>query len=70
MSVRLIYFESVLKLGPRPTEEQRIDLGPGEDSPLNEDEDAEVQYHSVQAKYACVLKEVKGTRGIYYWGVV
>ena len=37
------HFESALKLGPRPTEEQRINLGAGEDSPLNEDEDAEVQ---------------------------
>ena len=26
---RQTHFESVLKLGPRPTEKQRIDLGPG-----------------------------------------
>ena len=42
------HFESVLKLGPMPTEEQRIDLGIGEDSPLNEDGDAAMQYRSVQ----------------------
>ena len=65
---RQAHFESVLKLGARPTEEQRIDLGQGEDSPLNEDEDAEVQYRSVQAKEACVLKEMKGTRGIHFGG--
>ena len=57
---RQAHFKSVLKLGTRPTEEQQIDLGPGEDSPLNEDGDAAVQYRSVQAKEACVLKEVKG----------
>ena len=65
---RQAYFESVLKLGPWPTEEQRIDLSPGEDSPLNEDGDAAVQYRSVQAKEACVLKEVKGTLGIHSVG--
>ena len=51
---RQAHFESVLKLGLRPTEEQRIDLGPGEDSLLNEDGDE-----------SCVLKEVKGTLGIH-----
>ena len=47
---RQVHFESVLKLGPRPTEEQRIDLGPEKDIPLNQDGDAAVQYRSVQAK--------------------
>ena len=34
---------------------------------MNEDEDAEVQYRSVQAK-ECVLKEMKGTREIHFGG--
>ena len=62
------HFESVLKLGPMPTELQRIDLGPGEDIPLTEEEDAKVQYRSAQAKEAYVLKEVKGTREIHFGG--
>ena len=40
-------------------------MGPGKDSTLTEDEDAEVQYRSVQAKEACVLKGVKGTKEIH-----
>ena len=59
------YCEFVLKLGYRPNGKQRIDLGPREDIPLNKDGDAAVQYRSVQAKQACVLKEVKGTLGIH-----
>ena len=66
---RHAHFESVLKLGPRPTEKQRVDLGPEEDVPLNEDGDAAGQYGSVQAKGACVLKVVKVTLGVHLWRV-
>ena len=45
-----------------------IDLGPGEDIPINEEGDAAVQHRSVKTKKACVLKEVKGTLGIHFGG--